>query len=54
MQKEMTNLGLLLDQEGHLKEAGWARKPLKTYRRSDIKASLFRIKEWDYYPMSWN
>ena len=52
MQKEMTNLGLLLNQEGHLKEAGWARTPVKTYRRSDIKAEPWRIKEWDYYLVS--
>ena len=49
MQKEMRNAGLLLDQEGHLKETGWARSLLKTYRRSDIKAEPWRIKEWDYY-----
>lgn len=41
--------GLLLDVQGHLTEAGYATSLVKEYRRSDIKASAFRIKEWDYY-----
>ena len=41
--------GLLLDAQGQLTEAGYATSLVKEYRRSDIKASCFRIKEWDYY-----
>lgn len=41
--------GPLLDVQGHLTEAGYATSLVKEYRRSDIKASAFRIKEWDYY-----
>ena len=41
--------GPLLDAQGQLTEAGYATSLIKEYRRSDIKASGFRIKEWDYY-----
>lgn len=41
--------GRLLNQKGHLCEAGYATSLVKTYDRKDIKASAFRIKEWDYY-----
>ena len=30
-------------------EAGWSRSLLQEYRREDIKAKRWRIKEWDYY-----
>jgi len=39
----------LLNTAGEIEEPGWSRKQLQRYRRSDIKASAFRIKEWDYY-----
>ena len=39
----------LLDENGNLREPGWARKLLPEYHRADIKASPLRIKEWDYY-----
>ena len=39
----------LLDEGGNLCEPGWARSQLYTYRRGDIRAPKFRIKEWDYY-----
>lgn len=42
----------LLNKNGDLTEAGFARKLLPVYRRSDIKASAMRIKEWDYYLVS--
>ena len=48
MQHELT-AGELLDDRGHLREAGFARSEVKRYRRSAIGASWFRIKEWDYY-----
>ncbi len=39
----------LLDESGNLREPGWARHLLPQYRREDIRAPKFRIKEWDYY-----
>lgn len=41
--------GKLLDENGNLKEAGYALSFIKEYHRSDIRASKYRIKEWDYY-----
>ena len=41
--------GMLLDEKGRLREAGYATSLVKAYRRSDIKAPALRIKEWDYY-----
>ena len=46
---EVTKPQNLLNLNGELAEPGWARKQLQRYRRSDIKASALRIKEWDYY-----
>jgi len=43
------NPGKLLDNKGHLTEAGYATSLVKEYHRKDIKASSLRIKEWDYY-----
>lgn len=39
----------LLDKHGQIAEPGWSRQLLQEYRRADIKAPKFRIKEWDYY-----
>ena len=39
----------LLDETGNLTEPGYAKKLLPVYRRGDIRASAWRIKEWDYY-----
>lgn len=41
--------GKLLDENGDLREAGYAFSLVKEYHRNDIKASKLRIKEWDYY-----
>lgn len=41
--------GRLLNELGHLEEAGYATSLVKEYDRKDIKASKLRIKEWDYY-----
>lgn len=41
--------GKLLNEEGNLFEAGYANSLVKDYNRFDIKASKWRIKEWDYY-----
>ena len=46
---EVTKRQLLLDRQGEIAEPGWARNQIWRYRRSDIKATPFRIKEWDYY-----
>lgn len=41
--------GKLLNVYGSLSESGYAKSLVKEYKRSDIKASKYRIKEWDYY-----
>ena len=41
--------GKLLNEKGHLAEAGYATSLVKEYSRDQIKASPLRIKEWDYY-----
>jgi len=46
---EVTKIQLLLDEKGELREPGWSRSLVQKYRRDDIKAPAFRIKEWDYY-----
>ena len=46
---EVTKRQRLLNEKGHIAEPGWARQLVWEYRRSDIKAPKFRIKEWDYY-----
>lgn len=46
---EVTRKQRLLNERGHIAEPGWARSLVWEYRRSDIKAPKFRIKEWDYY-----
>ncbi len=43
------SVGRLLDEKGRLAQAGYATSPVREYRREDIKAPTFRIKEWDYY-----
>jgi hypothetical protein len=47
-QKELSE-GRLLNKEGNLNEAGYSFRLIKDYHREDIKASGWRIKEWDYY-----
>lgn len=46
---EVTRRQNLLDSYGNIAEPGWSRRQFQTYRREDIKAPAFRIKEWDYY-----
>lgn len=48
-QHEITEARPLLTEAGELTQTGWARKNLPIYRRSDIKVSKLRVKEWDYY-----
>lgn len=52
MQHEIVTRAPLLNKEGNISEPGWARSLISEYRRSDIKASPLRIKEWDYYIVS--
>lgn len=40
---------LLLNEKGGLTEPGYAFGPIFDYDRKQIKASVWRIKEWDYY-----
>lgn len=49
MQNEITKPTVLLDDQGHITEPGWARQLFWHYDRKDIRAPKWRIKEWDYY-----
>jgi hypothetical protein len=49
MQHEVKRNLPLLDHKGHIIEEGWARHPVFAYDRKAIKASAWKIKEWDYY-----
>lgn len=49
---EVTSRQDLLDRKGLIIEQGWARRPLWNYDRKAIKASAFKIKEWDYYAVT--
>lgn len=46
---KVTSSQRLLTKDGFLREPGYSTSLLQIYDRSDIKASKFRIKEWDYY-----
>ncbi|MBU0996421.1 MAG: DUF2804 domain-containing protein [Firmicutes bacterium] len=49
MQNLITKNQKLLNEFGHLSNPGYAFHPVFEYSRKDIKASIWRIKEWDYY-----
>jgi len=49
MQHEIVKQAPLLDEQGNVREAGYAKRLLPVYSRQDIKANSLRIKEWDYY-----
>ncbi|MBQ1466428.1 MAG: DUF2804 family protein, partial [Eubacteriaceae bacterium] len=49
MQHEITTRHPLLDGQGRLIEAGYAKSLILDYDRKAIKAGSMRIKEWDYY-----
>ncbi len=49
MQHRITTPGPLHDDQGRVREPGYATDPLLQYDRKRIKASRLRIKEWDYY-----
>ena len=48
-QHEITRPRPLLDSKGNIAEPGFAKRLLPIYRRADVKAPAYRIKEWDYY-----
>ena len=52
MQNKITESDKLLDEEGKLKHCGYATSLILEYSRKDIKSSLLKIKEWDYYLVS--
>ena len=41
--------GPLLDEQGHLREPGYALRPPFDYDHGRIAAPAWRIKDWDYY-----
>ncbi len=49
MQHEITKSIPLLDEQGNLTEAGYAKKLLPVYERDKVKGGITRLKEWDYY-----
>lgn len=49
MQHEITTPSNLLDEKGQLIQKGWSRDLVLNYHRNQVKASKYRIKEWDYY-----
>lgn len=49
MQHEITEAIPLLDAQGNLTQAGYAKKLLPVYDRAKVKGGLARLKEWDYY-----
>ena len=49
MQHEITKAIPLLDGQGNLTEAGYAKKLLPIYDRTKVKGGFARLKEWDYY-----
>lgn len=48
MQKRLSS-GNLLNEKGHLAQAGYSTELVRKYDRTQIKAGKMRIKEWDYY-----
>lgn len=50
-QKEITQAGPVLDEKGVILP-GYSRRAVCTYRRADIRAPFYRIKEWDFYQAS--
>ena len=49
MQHEITERIPLLDGEGNLTQAGFAKRLLPVYDRKKVRGGLTRLKEWDYY-----
>lgn len=49
MQHEITQKHPLLDENGHVIEAGWSKEYLLEYNRDAIKVPENDIREWEYY-----
>ena len=49
MQYEITQPIPLLDEQGGLTRAGYAKRLLPVYDRKKVRGGLTRLKEWDYY-----
>jgi len=49
MQHEITRALPLLDANGNLTQAGYAKRLLPVYRRDSVRGGWLRLKEWDYY-----
>lgn len=49
MQCEITRAIPLLDEQGNLTQAGYAKRLLPVYDRRKVKGGVTRLKEWDYY-----
>lgn len=49
MQTEISQEMELLQADGRIPQEGYARRPVWRYRRERVRASWWRIKEWDYY-----
>ena len=49
MQHEITEIIPLLDENGDLTQAGYAKRLLPVYNRKKVRGGLARLKEWDYY-----
>ena len=48
-QHEITRITKLLNNDGNIAEAGYAKKLLWDYNRESVAANKARLKEWDYY-----
>ena len=51
IQRQFEGPGPVLNENGE-PNPGYSTKSILTYRRKDIKASAFRIKEWDFYQIT--
>lgn len=49
MQQEIREAIPLLNEQGNLTQAGYAKRLLPVYDRSKVKGGFARLKEWDYY-----
>ncbi len=49
MQREIVEVIPLLDEQGNLTQAGYAKHLLPIYDRKKVKGGVTRLKEWDYY-----
>ena len=47
-ERHITTPGPVLDEHGVI-TPGYSERSICTYRRADIKAPFYRIKEWDFY-----